>query len=82
MTQAGLRANMGDRASTCMFLRGTTKLVNACQMAPGLAWKGGKYDLRDGTQETQEVFPNIFPATDCEALCKVHLPPHFHQAFM
>lgn len=59
MTQAGLRANMGDRPSACMVLRQTTKLVKACQMASGLVWKGGKNDLRDRLKETQEVFPNI-----------------------
>lgn len=71
----------GGQAFTCMVLRQTTKFVKACQMASGLVWRGGKNDLRDRFQETREVFPNIFPATDCEIICN-NLPlMHFHKAF-
>lgn len=82
MTQVGRRAKVGGQGFHLHVPQRDHKACKGCKTAPGLVWKGGKYDLRDGSQETQVVFPNIFPATHCETICKVHSPPHFHRAFM
>lgn len=82
MTQTGLRTNMGEQA---FYLHVSQRDHEACKGlsdSPWFAMERGKIHGRDGSQGTPEMLQNILPAMHCEAICKVYLLQHFHNALL
>lgn len=82
MTHSGIRTKMGEQGFCLHVHQRDPEACEGLLDRPRFGLERGKMYSRDGSQETPEVLQNILSAMHCEAVCKVYLLQHFHNALL